>query len=362
VEVTDLQLQRQGRLFVLPQRQQHDHLRGQRHPVPVPPGEAGPVGENRSFSRYALDNQHAIEYAAYIDNEQSFGPRLSLQYGIRFSAYNFIGAQTVYEYAGEGIDRKANVGSRTYDKGESIALYTNPEPRLSLRYTLDETSSIKASYNRMAQYVHLISNSTAASPFDVWSPTTKNIKPELADQVAVGYFRNFKDNMFETSVEVFYKEMQNQIDYIPGAQVLLNKELEADLLYGRGRAYGLELYAKKNTGRLTGWISYTLSRSERLFDGLNVDQASGQASGTRPSTTAATSARWWASTISTSGGAFRARSPTPRRSHYVPQRPLRDRRRGHYRAAQHRWSRNNFRVPAYHRLDLAATTLAGQEK
>jgi len=320
------------------------------------PGEAGPVGENRSFSRYALDNQHAVEYAAYIDNEQSFGSRLSLQYGIRFSAYNFIGAQTVYEYAGEGIDRKVMVGSRTYDKGESIALYTNPEPRLSLRYTLDETSSIKASYNRMAQYVHLISNSTAASPFDVWSPTTRNIKPELADQVAVGYFRNFKENMYETSVEVFYKEMQNQIDYIPGAQVLLNQNLEADLLYGRGRAYGLELYAKKNTGQLTGWISYTLSRSERLFDGLNVDGASGQAqwypakydrrhigsvvgiydfnkrwrfSGTFSYTTGVATT-FPNGRYELDGGAITVPHNTD-------------------------GSRNNFRVPAYHRLDLAAT-------
>jgi hypothetical protein len=320
------------------------------------PGEARPLGQNTSFSRYALDHQHAVEYAAYLDNEQNFGPRLSLQYGIRFSAYNFIGAQTVYDYAGEGIDRKVAVNGRTYGKGESIALYTNPEPRLSLRYTLDETSSIKASYNRMAQYVHLISSSTAASPFDVWSPTTRNIKPELADQVAVGYFRNFKDNMYETSVEVFYKDMQNQIDYIPGAQVLLNQNLEADLLYGRGRAYGLELYAKKNTGKLNGWISYTLSRSERLFEGLNVDGASGQskwypAKYDRRHIGSVVaiydySKRWtFSGTFSYTTGVA---TTFPNGRYEIDGGSI---------TVPHNTdgSRNNFRVPAYHRLDLAAT-------
>jgi len=320
------------------------------------PGEARPVGANTSFSRYALDLQHAVEYAAYLDNEQSLGDRLSLQYGVRFSAYNFLGAQTVYDYVGEGIDRKVAVNGQTYDKGESIALYTNPEPRFSLRYTLGETSSIKASYNRMAQYVHLISNSTAASPFDVWSPTTRNIKPELADQVALGYFRNFKDNMYETSAEVFYKEMQNQIDYIPGAQVLLNQELEADLLYGEGRAYGLELYAKKNTGRLNGWISYTLSRSERLVEGLNVDQSSGQskwypAKYDRRHIGSVVAIynlnkRWQLSgTFSYTTGVAttfpNARYELDGGAITVPHNTD--------------GSRNNFRVPAYHRLDLGAT-------
>jgi hypothetical protein len=233
------------------------------------PGEWKPLTENSIFTNITVPHKQAVEYAAYIDNEQSFGPKFSMQYGLRYSAYNYLGSQTVYDYEGTTGERKTPVNPREYDRRQSIKLYNNLEPRFSLRYSLNEQSSIKASYNRMAQYVHLISNSTAASPLDVWSPTTNNIKPEIADQVAVGYFRNFKDNMFETSVEAFYKTMTNQIDYINGADLLLNEQLEADLLYGKGRAYGVELYVKKNVGRLNGWVSYTLSRSERQIDGLN---------------------------------------------------------------------------------------------
>jgi hypothetical protein len=314
------------------------------------PGEARPVGENTIFNRYALDNQHAVEYAAYLDNEQTLGPKLSLQYGIRFSMYNFLGSQTVYDYVGEGTSRKVATNGRTYKKGESIAMYTNPEPRFSLRYALSESSSIKASYNRMAQYVHLISNTTAASPLDVWSPTTKNIRPELADQVALGYFRNFKENMFETSVEVFYKDMQNQIDYIPGAETLLNQEMEADLIYGDGRAYGVELYVKKNTGKLTGWVSYTLSRSERLFEGLNSNKWYPAKYDRRHIGSVVgiydLNKRWsFSSTFSYTTGVA---TTFPNARYEIDGGAI---------AVPHNTdeSRNNFRVNPYHRLDLAAT-------
>ena len=150
-----------------------------------------------------------------------------------------------------------------------MASYPNLEPRLSARLGLGPTASLKASYNRMVQYIHLISNTTAATPLDVWLPSTRNMKPEHADQISLGYCRNFQNNAYEASVEVFGKQMDNQIDYIAGANTLLNTQLEAELLYGKGRAYGAELYVKKNQGRLTGWVSYTLSRSERQIDGLN---------------------------------------------------------------------------------------------
>jgi hypothetical protein len=314
------------------------------------PGEAKPLGSETIFNPYKLDHQHAVEYAAYVDNEQSIGSRLSLQYGVRFSMYNFLGSQTVYDYVGEGVERKVAVNGRTYGKGETIASYTNPEPRFSLRYTLGENSSVKASYNRMAQYVHLISNTTAASPLDVWSPTTKNIKPELADQVALGYFRNFKDNTYETSVEVFYKDMQNQIDYIPGAETLLNEELEAELLYGKGRAYGVELFAKKNTGRLTGWVSYTLSRSERQFEGLNNDKWYPAKYDRRHIGSVVAmydlNKRWsFSGNFSYTTGVAttfpNARYEIDGGSITVPHNTDN--------------SRNNFRVPPYHRLDLSAT-------
>jgi hypothetical protein len=171
--------------------------------------------------------------------------------------------------------RGVNVGidNRFVGKYGSVALYPNLEPRFSATYVINEGNSIKTSYNRMAQYLHLISNTTAASPLDIWVPTTNNVKPQLADQVAIGYFKNIgANNDIELSAEVYYKDMQNQIDYIPGAELLLNDSLESHLLRGHGRAYGLEIYAKKNTGKFTGFLSYTLSRTERRVEGFNQDK------------------------------------------------------------------------------------------
>ncbi|MDJ1504789.1 TonB-dependent receptor [Xanthocytophaga agilis] len=319
------------------------------------PGKAIPKSEESIFNPLELAHQNSIEYAAYIDNEQQLTPQLSVQYGLRFSAYNYLGAMTVYDYVGENNEKKVPVNQRTYGKGESISFYTNPEPRFSLRYNLNERSSIKASYNRMAQYVHLISNTTAASPLDVWSPTTNNIKPELADQIAVGYFRNFKNNMFETSAEVFYKTMKNQIDYRDGAEVLLNQELEGDLLYGDGRAYGLELYVKKNSGKLTGWVSYTLSRSERKIDGLNMNkEGEAQWYAAKYDRTHILSAvgiytfnkKWsFSSNFSYTTGVA---TTFPNARYEVEDGTL---------VVPHNTegTRNNYRVPAYHRLDLSAT-------
>jgi hypothetical protein len=193
-----------------------------------------------------------------------------MSYGLRASYYNYIGPGTEYIYGDTTSNyAKPIIDTKEYDDFESIADYFNLEPRASLKYQLDEESSIKASYNRMVQYVHLLSNTAAASPLDVWRPTTNNVKPELSDQYALGYFKNFDDNAWETSVEVYYKDFQNQIDYRNGADLNLNVEYEADLLYGDGRAYGAEFYVKKNSGDFTGWISYTLARTERNIAGIN---------------------------------------------------------------------------------------------
>jgi hypothetical protein len=156
-----------------------------------------------------------------------------------------------------------------YANGETIKLYGGFEPRLSGRYQLNEVSSVKASYNRNYQYMHLLSNTTTSSPTDIWVPSSNNVKPQIADQTAIGYFRNFKDNMFECSVEAYYKTLKNQIDYKNGADLFTNAELESELEYGNGRAFGAEFYIHKQTGRLTGWVSYTLSRSLRKFANIN---------------------------------------------------------------------------------------------
>ncbi len=219
-----------------------------------------------------LDDQLAGQLAAYIGQEIDASDNFSFKYGLRASYYSYLGPGTAYYYGDTTVGiSKPLVSTEEFDDFASIADYLNFEPRFSVKYQINEESSVKASYNRMAQYVHLISNTAASSPLDVWTPTTNNIKPEIADQVALGYFKNFDDNMWETSVEVYYKDMTNQIEYISGADLLLNEELEADLLSGDGRAYGAEFYIKKNRGDLTGWISYTLARTERLVEGINND-------------------------------------------------------------------------------------------
>jgi len=225
------------------------------------------------FSSLELKNQKANEYSAYVSAEQKIGSRLTLQYGVRVSGFDYRGnSDTVYTYSHqEGQRGRVNSKDASFlGTYKSQKTYLTPEPRLAFNYNLNDRSSIKSSYMRTAQYIHLISNTTSVTPFDVWAPSSRNIKPQLQDQVATGYFRNFgPESDYEFSAEVYYKWLYNQVDYVDGAQLLLNRNLEGELLRGKGRAYGLELYLKKNTGRLTGWASYTYSRSQRQVNGIN---------------------------------------------------------------------------------------------
>lgn len=312
------------------------------------PGTVTPGNNQSIFSAFQLDRQRGNEYAIYIDDEYTVNPVLSFKYGVRFSAFDYLGRQTVYDYVGEDGQRKTAVNARFFDRGESIAFYPNIEPRFSTKFSLDEFSSLKFSYNRMAQYIHLISGTTAASPTDVWTPSTKNIKPELADQVALGYFRNFKDNTIEASAEVFYKTMTNQIDYVDGAELLLNKNLEADLLYGDGRAYGIEFFLKKNTGRFTGFTSYTLSKSERKIIGINNNEYyDAKYDKTHILSIVGTYEATKRLSLSANFNYSTGVATTFPNSRYEFQ--------GIVVPHNSDNSRNNYRVPAYHRLDIAAT-------
>jgi hypothetical protein len=312
------------------------------------PGKVTPESPESIFRTLEMARQRGNEYAMYIDNEQKITPLFSIQYGIRFSAFDYLGEHYVYDYNDNGTERKLPTNGRYYGKAESIAFYPNLEPRFGANYTLNEFSSLKFSYNHMVQYIHLISGTTAASPTDVWSPSTNNIKPELADQVALGYFRNFQKDKYEASVEAFYKTMDNQIDYVNGAQLLLNENLEAELLYGKGRAYGLEFYAKKNEGRFHGFISYTLSRSERKISGLNNDKYY-PAKYDKTHSLSVVGMYDLNKRLSFSGnfsyGTGVATTFPNARYEYggliVPHNSNN--------------TRNNYRVPAYHRLDVAAT-------
>ncbi|MCU0467231.1 MAG: TonB-dependent receptor [Arcicella sp.] len=219
-----------------------------------------------------LADKFALESSVFIENEQKISNSLSINYGLRYSNYRYLGAGKSYHFRdGVAGERKILSETNTYKSGETIEQYGNFEPRFALKYQINENSAVKASYNRMAQYIHLISNTAASLPVDIWTPSTNNIKPQIANQVALGYFRNFgkEEKTLETSVEMYYKKLQNQIDYIDGANLFLNELIEADLMNGNGRAYGVEFQVKKNYGALTGWVAYTIARTERQVEGIN---------------------------------------------------------------------------------------------
>lgn len=236
------------------------------------PGSAVATSKKGEFN-FSLPDKYALENAVYFGDEFNPSGKFSYRLGLRMSSWYYLGKGKAYyfDYAATPNGRKILNNTRDYGAGETIAAYINPEPRFGFKYQLNNASSVKGGYNRMVQNLHLISNTSASVPFDVWQPTTNNIKPEKADQYTIGYFRNFgsSGNDFEASFETYYKSLQNQVDYVDGADLLLNELLEGELLNGKGRAYGAEFYIRKSSGNLSGWISYTLSRSERLVEGIN---------------------------------------------------------------------------------------------
>ncbi|RZF62461.1 TonB-dependent receptor [Sphingobacterium corticibacterium] len=226
------------------------------------------AGENTSVNSIDVDNRQGVEVAAYVSHTWSPIDWLSVLYGLRVTDFMVMGPGTFYTYDDDG----EAVAEQYYGRGTVAKHYLNVEPRFSASFLLNEQHSIKASYNRIAQNLHQLTNTTASLPTDQYVVSSLNIKPQIADQVAVGYFRNFKDNRYEFSLETYYKHMDNQIDFRNGADLQANQYLEGDLLYGIGRAYGVEAYLRKSTGKLHGWISYTLARSERKFDEIDHGQ------------------------------------------------------------------------------------------
>ncbi len=218
-----------------------------------------------AFNPLSIDNRYGMEFAVYASDEWTLSDKFNVLYGLRLSQFSLLGPGTINTY-----DNTGEVSSsKTYKSGDFVKNYFNLEPRLSASYTLNEQNSIKASYNRNTQNIHILSNSGTSSPTDQYVMSSNNIKPEIADQVALGFFKNSESNTYEFSAEIYYKWLQNQIDYRDAAELTANKDVESELLYGKGRAYGLELYGKKTKGKLTGWLSYTLSKTERQFDEIN---------------------------------------------------------------------------------------------
>ena len=223
------------------------------------------VGSSTVLRIRSMDNMYALENALYISNEQTISSHLKATYGLRYSLFSSIGPGTVYTY-----DQVSDViDSATYPRGKIFNTYGGLEPRLLVNYIINDSSSVKVSYARTRQYIHLLSNTTSTTPFDLWVPSNVNILPEIADQYTIGYFRNLSNNMFETSVEVYYKTFQNQIDYRNGANLILNSKVESQLVFGKGWGYGAEFLIRKKYGKLTGWISYTLSKTKRQFPDIN---------------------------------------------------------------------------------------------
>lgn len=237
------------------------------------PGRAIGLGEESIFNEIKIQHQRALETSIYASFEHEPIKNLTLQYGLRFSAFQRLGKEDIFIYE-DGIptDRNAIVDTVSYGSLDKIISFASPEPRFAANYVINNENSVKLSYNRMRQYIHLVSNTTSAAPIDIWTPSGTYIDPATVDQLAVGYFRNFKNNAYEASVEAFYKDFDDLLDYKDGAELLLNSTLETELLSGEGRAYGLELSVRKNKGAVTGWVSYTLSRSERKVPGINNDE------------------------------------------------------------------------------------------
>jgi hypothetical protein len=241
------------------------------------PGKIEPTSEDSGVNPKQLARKYAFESAAYIDAEQQVSEKIAISYGLRYSLFHRLGpeAMNIYEN-GQAVmfnsqfqlyEKATPIGTVFYEKNKTIARFDNWEPRLCISYAFNDDQSMKASYNRMSQYLHLISNTQSPTPLDVWSPSDNYLKPQLLDQVALGYFQNFKDDLYSVEVETFYKKIQNRVDYIDGADLIANEAIEQVVLTGDARAYGLEVLFRKNSGRLNGWLSYTLSRTEQQVEG-----------------------------------------------------------------------------------------------
>lgn len=246
------------------------------------PGKIIPNREDSGIVAEKLTDKYANEFAAYLDVQHKINDNFRLQYGIRFSNFTRLGQDelniytnneaVIYNSEFKKYESAKAIGTESFKRSNAISNFNNFEPRLSMSYVLDDNSSIKASYNRMAQYLHLLSNTSSPTPLDVWTPSGKYIKPQLLDQYAIGYFKTIKDGDYSIETEAFYKDIKNRIDYINGANLVANNEIETVILNGKSRAYGLEILFKKNKGKFKGWLAYTLSRSEQLTAGRTANE------------------------------------------------------------------------------------------
>lgn len=231
--------------------------------VNIQPGELAPSGTEDILPK-KVQNEAGREAAVHFQHEFEVGEKLGFSYGLRYDTYQYLGPRVVRQYEeNQPISDGNAIGETNYGDGEVIQTYGGLGPRASIRYSLSKASSIKLGYNKMYQFIHLISNTATIAPSDVWKLSDNFLEPQIADQYSLGFYNNFKGNIFETSIEVYYKDLQNVVEYKDGATLIMQNHIETELIPAEGQAYGVELYVKKNLGRLTGWASYTYSRSLR---------------------------------------------------------------------------------------------------
>ncbi len=301
-----------------------------------------------------IHDQYAREAAGYISTDINVTTNLNLIAGMRYSYFNQIGPTERIIY---GADGSPTGEVEYYKRGQSIARYQYPEPRVNLLYKLPGAASIKLSYTRTIQYLHLATTSAATFPSDLWVPSSRVIQPGKAEQVAAGYFKSLHNGKYEISAEAYYKTMGNQLEFKPGARLLLNQNIEGEMIFGTGKAYGLELFFQKKTGRLNGWIGYTLSRAERTFRDMN----EGKAFPYRYDRTHDVSVvanynlgkKWEASAVFVYGTGNALTMPTGRFVYNLGYNP---REREPIFTNINQYDKiNDFRMPAYHRMDIAFT-------
>ncbi|MCX2682050.1 TonB-dependent receptor [Galbibacter sp. EGI 63066] len=327
------------------------------------PGTLEPDEGSARVNYRQLDKKYALEPSFYIDAEHKLSENLTLQYGLRFSMFYRYGKEEINHYENDQAvvfnpdfqiyEKGTPTGTTLYESGKTISNFNNFEPRIGLSYALNDNTSIKASYNRMTQYIHLLANNQSPSPVNVWTPSGPFIEPQLLDQSAIGFFKNFKNNTYTIETEVFYKTVKNRIDYVDGANLIANDDIEQVILNGKARSYGWEILLQKNTGKLTGWIAYTLSRAEQKTPG-RTPQETGIANG-----------EWYLSTydklhdLSVTGN-YKLSNKWSFGGNFTFQTG----RPGTFPNSQYEFdniripnysSRNESRLPVYHHLDLSAT-------
>ena len=220
------------------------------------------------MEKFNLTNRYALENALYASDEYTVSDQLKIYYGLRYTHFIHLGGGDFSKYDAYGNPEF----TKHYDRWQAVKTFHGLAPRISLSYAFNDEQSVKAAFAKTYQFLHLMSNSSSSNPTDVWMPSGLNIPAQTSYQTSLGYFRNLNDGQLEFSAEIYYKTMQNVVDYKTGTRITLNPEVEKYLLYGQGKAYGLELLLRKKQGRFNGWVSYTLSRSLKQFDGINNGQ------------------------------------------------------------------------------------------